>query len=328
MRIARRGFICFLGASAAWPLAAGAQSDRKRPLIGYLEAGRRDAVRYRDQAFVDGMRDLGYVDGQTFDIVYRFADDDYARLPALAEELVRLKADVIVTAVTTAALAAAKVTRTVPIVSAVLNDPIREGVIASIAHPGGNVTGIMNTVEGLPGKLVEITLELVPRAARIGFLTNPANHAAPAQWHEIETAAKAKGLTAKSVDVHAAGDLPAAFKALSQAGVDAVIVTRDTVFIGAARQLAQLALAAHLPTIAGQSEEVRDGELVSYGTSLVGNTRRAAYYVDRILKGEKPADLPVEFPTKLELAINLKTAKALGLTVPATLLALADEVVE
>jgi putative ABC transport system substrate-binding protein len=249
-------------------------------------------------------------------------------LPVLAEELVRLQPNVIVTAVTTAALAAAKVTRTVPIVSAILNDPIHEGVIASYAHPGGNVTGIMNTIEGLPGKMVEITLELVPRAGRIGILINPANLATVTQWHEIEAAATAKGLTAENREVRTPDDLPSAFKALSSGGVEAVIVSRDTVLLGAAARVADLALAARLPTVAGQSEEVRAGQLVSYGASLIATTRRAAYFVDKILKGEKPADLPVEFPTKLELAINLKTAKALGLEIPPTLLARADEVIE
>ncbi len=312
----------------AWPLAARAQTAGKRPLVGYLETGRKEAVKNRDAAFLDGMRDLGYAEGQSFDIAYRYADDDYTRLPRLTEELVQLQPDVIVTAVTTAAIAAAKVTRTVPIVSAILNDPIREGVIASYAHPGGNVTGIMNTIEGLPGKLLEITLELVPRATRIGFLINPNNLSTATQWREIKDAATAKGLQAENRDIQSADDLPSAFKSFSSAGVEAVIVSRDTVLLSAASRVAELALAARLPTIAGQSEEVRAGELISYGTSLIANTRRAAYFVDKILKGVKPADLPVEFPTKLELAINLKTARALGLAVPPTLLATADEVIE
>jgi putative tryptophan/tyrosine transport system substrate-binding protein len=324
----RRMFITFLGGATLWAVAARAQRAGRRPLIGYLESGRKEAVRDRDAAFLDGMRALGYIEDQNFDLAYRFADDDYARLPALAEELVRLQPDVIVTAVTTAAFAAAKATRTIPIVSAVLNDPVHAGVIASYAHPGGNVTGIMNTIDGLPGKLVEITLELVPRAARIGILINPENLATTVQWHEIEAAAAAKALKAEKQDVRTADDLPLAFKTFSDAGVDAVIVLSDTILISAAERVADLALAAHLPTIARQSEEVRAGELVSYGTSLIANTRRAAYFVDKILKGDKPGDLPVEFPTKLELAINLKTAKALGLTMPPTLLATADEVIE
>jgi putative ABC transport system substrate-binding protein len=303
-------------------------SGMRRPLIGYLEAGRKEAVKERDAAFIEGMRDFGYTEGQSFDIIYRFADEDYSRLQALAKELVLLKPNVIVTAVTTAAFAAAKVTRTIPIVSAVLNDPVSAGVIASYAHSGGNVTGIMNTVEGLRGKLIEITLEVMPRATRIGILINPANLATVTQWREIAAAATAKGVKAVRGDVRTANDLPSVFKALSDAGAEAVIVSPDTVFISAATRVAELAIAAHLPTIAGQSEEVRAGELVSYGTSLIANTRRAAYFVDKILKGTKPADLPVEFPTKLELAINIKTARMLGLTVPPTMLARADEVIE
>lgn len=325
----RRRFIALLGAAAAaYPFATRGQTARKRPFIGYLETGRKDAVKERDAAFIDGMRQLGYVEGESFDIAYRFADDDYSRLPALTEELIKLQPNVIVTAVTTAAVAAAKVTRTVPIVSAVLNDPIRQGLVASYAHPGGNVTGTMNTIEGLPGKLVEITLEIAPNAKRIGFLINPANLATVTEWQEIETAAKAKGLNATSQNIRTPDDLPAAFAVFSTAGVDAVLVSRDTVLLSSAARVAELALAARLPTIAGQSEEVRAGELVSYGTSLLANTRRAAYFVDKILRGDKPEDLPVEFPTKLDLAINRKTAKALGIALPQTLLATADELIE
>jgi putative ABC transport system substrate-binding protein len=190
------------------------------------------------------------------------------------------------------------------------------------------VTGIMNTIEGLPGKLLEITLDLVPHARHIGFLINPKNVSTLTQWREIEAAATAKGLKTENRDIRSADDLAPAFNAMSSAGVDAVIVSRDTILLSAALRIAELALAARLPTIAGQSEEVRAGELASYGTSLIANTRRAAYFVDKILKGDKPGDLPVEFPTKLEFAINLKTARALGITVPAALMVAADEVIE
>jgi putative ABC transport system substrate-binding protein len=324
----RRQFIALVASAVACPFATLGQSTSKRPLVGYLEAGRKDVVEKRDAAFSEGMRELGYIEGESFDITYRFADDDYSRLPALAGELVQLRPDVIVTAVTTAAVAASKATRTVPIVSAILNDPIREGMIASYAHPGGNVTGIMNSIEGLPGKLVEIMLEIAPKAKRVGFLINPSNLATVTQWQEIEVAAEAKGLKALNQNIRTPDDLPGAFTALSTAGVDAIMVSRDTVLLGVAERVAELALAARLPTIAGQTEEVRAGELVSYGTSLIANTKRAAYFVDKILKGDKPGDLPVEFPTKLELANNSKTAKALGITVPQTLLAIADELIE
>jgi putative ABC transport system substrate-binding protein len=328
----RREVIALIGGAAGSallrPLVARAQNAAKPPLIGYLETGRREAVKERVTAFLDGMRDHGYVEGQTFAVAYRYADNDYARLPVLTEELVALQPAVIVTAVTTAAVAAAKVTRTVPIVSAILNDPIREGLVASYARPAGNVTGIMNTIEGLPGKLLEITLDLLPRAQRIGFLINPKNVSTLTQWREIEAAAMAKGLKAEKQDIRSADDLAPAFNAMSSAGADAVIVSRDTILLSAAPRIAELALSARLPTIAGQSEEVRAGELASYGTSLIANTRRAAYFVDKILKGDKPGELPVEFPTKLEFAVNLKTAKALGVIVPASLLVAADEVIE
>ncbi len=325
----RRDFITLLGgATAGIPLSARGQTSAKHPLIGFLEAGEQEAVKTRDAAFIAGMRDFGYVEGDNVDIAYRFANNDYARLPDLTDELVMLRPVVIVTAVTTAAVAAAKVTRTVPIISAVLNDPIREGMIASYAHPGGNVTGIMNTIEGLPGKLLEIALELVPRITRVGFLINPGNLATTVEWHEIEAAAKIKGLQTESSEIRSADDLAAAFSTFSKHGVGAVIVSLDTVLLGAAQRIAELAIDERLPTIAGQSEEVHAGELVSYGTSLVANFRRAAYFVDKILRGEKPGDLPVEFPTKLEFAINLETAKKLDISVPPSLLATADEVIE
>ncbi len=325
----RREFIALIGAAiAGWPFMARAQNPSKLPLIGYLETGKQEAVKTRDAAFLAGMRDFGYVEGENFDIAYRFANDDYARLPGLAQELVALHPALIVTAVTTAAVAAATVTRSIPIVSAVVNDPIGKGMITSYAHPGGNVTGIMNSIEGLPGKLIEITLELVPGVTRIGVLVNPENIATTTEWHEIKAAAKAKGLEAENREINSANDLPAAFNVFATNKVGAVIVSRDTVLLSAAPRVADLALAARLPTIAGQTEEVHAGELVSYGTSLVANFRRAAYFVDKILKGDKPGDLPVEFPTKLEFAINLKTAKALGLSIPQMLLATADEVIE
>ena len=324
----RRDVVAVLGVTLAWPRFVCAQNFEQRPLIGYLETGRAEAVQERDAAFLAGMREFGYVEGQDFNIVYRFADEDYGRLPALAEELVQGKPRVIVTANTTAALAAAKATRTVPIVSAIINDVRHADVIASYARPGGNVTGVMNTIEGLPGKLVEITLEAVPHVSRIGILINPANLSTPAQQGEIETIAKAKGLKIVQGEVRIASDLPRALKAFSDTGVDAVIVSRDTILLSAAARVAELALAARLPTIAGQSEEVRAGELISYGASITAVTRRAAYFVDRILRGAKPADLPVEFPTKIELAINMKTAKALGLAIPQSLLIRADEVIE
>lgn len=325
----RRDFIQGIaGSAAAWPFVARAQSPSKRPLIGYLETGRQEEVKTRDAAFLAGMRDFGYVEGENFDIVYRFANNDYTRLPDLTQELVTLHPAVIVTAVTTAAVAAVKVTRTVPIVSAILNDPIREGVITSYAHPGGNVTGIMNTIEGLPGKLLEITLELVPRISRIGFLINPANISTTVQWREIEKAAKEKGLQLDNAEVRTADDLPGAFTTFAKNGVGAVIVSRDTVLLAAAARVAELALTARLPTIAGQKEEVQAGQLAGYGTNMIANTRRAAYFVDKILKGDNPGDLPVEFPTKLEFVINLKTAKALGIGIPQSLIATADEVIE
>jgi len=326
----RREFITLLGGAAAWPMAARAQqpSLRRRPLLGYLITGSREGMAYLSTPFLNRLRETGYTDGQTIDIVTRYADADVARLPALADELLRLQPDLIVAMDPPAALAAAKATASVPIVAAILNDPVRLGLIASYARPGGNVTGILSQVEGLPGKNVEIARELFPKSAVIGVLVNPANASHPYQRQEIEAAAANNGIKVIGAEARSKADLGPALKVLQDGGASAAIILRDFLFTDEIRSIAELTTTLRLPTIASQKQFVEAGGLISNGVDDSDGQRRAADFVARILRGSKPSDLPVEFPTKLVTSINLKTARALGLAIPPTLLATADEVIE
>jgi putative tryptophan/tyrosine transport system substrate-binding protein len=328
--VRRREFITLLsGAVAGWPFGARAQqAPRRRPLLGYLITGTKDGLAHSVSAFLSRLHDLGYVEGQNIEIVTRYADADSTRLPLLADELVRLRPDLIVALDPPAALAAKKATASIPIIAAILNDPVRLGLIASYARPGGNLTGILSQVEGLPGKQVEIAQELVPAITLIGVLANPANATHAYQRQEVETAAAAKGVKVIAAETRSKGDLEPAFNSLRAAGVRLAIVLRDNMFVSERRRIADLATTVRLPTIGSQNSYVEAGGLISYGVEDSENHRRAADFVDKILKGAKPADLPVEFPTKLLLVINMKTAKTLGLTIPPTLLSRADEVIE
>jgi putative ABC transport system substrate-binding protein len=324
----RREFITVLGSAvAAWPLVARAeQATRKRPLLGYLITGTRDAL--GPETSLNRLRELGYIEGQNIDIVTRYADADSSRLPALAVELVKLQPDLIVALDPPATVAAKKATASVPIVSAILNDPVHLGLIASYARPGGNVTGILSQVEGLPGKQVEIAQQVVPGANMIGVLVNPGNPTNAFQQKETEDAGAAKAIKIIPAEARSKADLDAALSVLRNARVQAVIVLRDAMFVSEARQIAQLATAMQLPTIGSQSSYVQAGGLLSYGVDNIENHRRAADFVEKILKGAKPGELPVEFPTKLVLSINMKTARALSLDVPWQLQQLADTVIE
>jgi putative ABC transport system substrate-binding protein len=327
----RREFMTLVGgAAAAWPLAARAQqpSLRRRPLLGYLITGSREGMAYLSTPFLNRLRETGYTDGQTINIVTRYADADVARLPALADELLRLQPDLIVAMDPPAALAAAKATASVPIVAAILNDPVRLGLIASYARPGGNVTGILSQVEGLPGKNVEIARELLPRSVVIGVLVNPANATHTYQRQEIEAAAANSGIKVIGAEARSKADLGPALKVLQDGGASAAIILRDFLFTDEIRSIAELTTTLRLPTIASQKQFVEAGGLISNGVDDSDGQRRAADFVARILSGSKPGDLPVEFPTKLVTSINLKTARALGLAIPSTLLARADEVIE
>jgi putative tryptophan/tyrosine transport system substrate-binding protein len=325
----RRAFLAVMAASAGLrPFTGSAQTASKRPLIGFLAAGGKTVgVRYYG-GLPQGLQEFGYLEGRDYALEARYADGDVPRLQLLAHELVRLSPDAIVADTTSAALAARQATTSIPIVGALLNDPIAMGLVASEARPGGNVTGILIRVQGQAAKQLEIALDAVPGAAKIGILINPNNPSNVLQRQETETAAAKNGMHLMPVEVSTANEIGAIFQTLLQERVDVVVVQGDAMFITIRRRIAAFALASRLPTVFSFREHVEDGGLISYGINLRENYRRAAYYVNRILKGEKPADLPVEFPTKVELVVNLATANALGLVMPSTVLVRADDVIE
>ena len=324
----RREFITLLGGAAAWPNSVAAQPRARRELVAILVAGTSDGYSDRVQAFRRGLEKLGYIEGRDLDIVERYSDGDPARLTALAGELVKLKPDVIVTTSTSSALAAKQATTAIPIVSAILTDPVGQGLAASEARPGGNVTGIQFTLKGLTGKQLDFAREVIPQTSSVGLLVHMKNASNPPQRSDAEAAANASGIRLVPVDVDLADQLGTAFQAFARERVEWVIVLGDSLFVSEHDQIAALAISLRLPTIFPDREFVAAGGLMSYGIDNVANHERAAYYVDKILKGAKAGDLPIEFPTKLLLSINLKTARTLGLTMPPMLLARADEVIE
>lgn len=328
--IGKRKFLGVLGfAAVAWRLGAWAQvSAKERTLIGWLSGSASKVAGLFAEDFLEGMRDLGYVDGRDFDMVSRYAEGMQDRLPSLAEEIVGLKPQVIVAAAVNAAVPARTATSVIPIVCPALADAVHLGLIASEARPGGNVTGIEPYVAGLPAKQMEFAREIAPGATRIGLLTNLHDPKAPPQQQELISAAKALELTIAEADINSPDDIRNAMEALAKSRVDVVIVLQTGLLLSVGRQIAELAAANRLPTVYGYREHVLDGGLISYGVDLRWCYRRGAYFVDKILRGTPPGELPVEFPTKMMLSINLKTAKALGITVPQTLLALADEVIK
>jgi putative tryptophan/tyrosine transport system substrate-binding protein len=323
----RREFIALLSGAATWPVAVRAQSSRKLPRIGFFSVVARERNQQMIDAFVNSLRELGFVENQDFDFVYRSADGHLDRLPTLADEMIALQPDVILATVTPTVVVLKARSQTIPIVCPFLADPIRLGLIASDARPGGNVTGILFRVSGLAGKQLEFGLKLVPNATRIGMLVNVAG-GVTIDRQEAESAAQRLGVTVVPAEVHAPEDLDAAFGALSNAHVDGVIVLIDGMFFEERERIAKLAATSRLPAFYAFRDHVDAGGLISYGVNLAECFRRAATYVVKILKGAKPGDLPVEFPPKLELVINLEAAKALGIMVPPTLLATADEVIE
>jgi ABC-type uncharacterized transport system substrate-binding protein len=331
-QLKKREFITLLGgataSSCAWPFAVLAQTPAKRPRISVLWGGGPKATAKVADAFIDAMRALGYNEGPHFEIENRWAEGYLERLPALAEEMVRRGTDVIVAANVQAAIAAKDATRTIPIVGALLDDPVGLGLIQSDAKPGGNVTGVLTSLPGLPAKQLELARDLIPGTTRIGLLVNPTNVSDLSQRQEMETIGAAMGVKLIPVEARRPEDLDEVFPALAKERADVLITLRDPLFFTQRRTLAAAALASRLPTIYAFRESVDDGGLISYGINVSQNFRRSTDYVAKILKGANPGDLPVEFPTKLELVINLSTAKALGLSVPPTLLARADEVIE
>jgi putative tryptophan/tyrosine transport system substrate-binding protein len=298
------------------------------PLIGFLYAGTAQAQERLLASFRDGMQQLGYVKDSNIRYEFRFADGYLDRLPDLAIELVRLNPNVIVSAPLPANLAARRATSTIPIVMANGADPAGFGLVASLSHPGGNVTGLANFAEILATKQIDLLREMTPRLSRFGMLVNVTNPLHVTQLRETKSAAEAASILLVPVEVGSPDKLGSAFDTLRQERVEALMVPPDTTFFSRRRQIAELAATMRLPAIYGYRDHVEEGGLISYGPDTRDSYRRAAGYVDKILKGANPADLPVEQPTKFELVINLKTAAALGLTIPPTLLALADEVME
>jgi putative ABC transport system substrate-binding protein len=324
----RREFIALLYGTAIWPRAALAQAKRRRSMIAWLGTQSQSVLGHYSRPFLEGMRELGYTEGRDFDIVYRFAEGHYDRLPRLAAELVQLDPDIILAPATVQAVVFRKITTTIPIVVSALADPVELGLIASEARPGGNLTGISPYVKGLPAKQLELALEIVPGATRVGLVDDVTDPKAGPQRREIESAGRALRIKILAVEVRTPNDFGSAYELLATEKAEVVIVEQSNMLVNAGKEIAEAVGEHRLPAVYGYREHVEAGGLVSYGIDLPWCFHRAAYYVDKILKGTTPADLPVEFPTKLELVINLKTAKALGLTVPPSLLARADEVIE
>ena len=326
----RRAFLGTLaGSLLAAPLAAAAQPAGKVYRIGYLTAGSVTANPRVLEAFRQGLRELGWVEGQNIVIEYRSAEGHLDRLPDLAAELVRLKVDVIAAAPTPAALAAKNATGVVPIVGVSLTEPVGLGLIASLARPGGNVTGVSYSVGAdIFCKDLELLKEVVPRVRRVAVLSNPAGPAQPLTISNIRQAALPLGLQLLLVEARTPGEFDGAFAAMTRERVGALFIVTDPMFIPHRARLVDLTTKNRLPSMFTQRADVEAGGLMSYGPNFPEMYRRAAIYVDRILKGAKPADLPVEQPTKFELVINLKTAKALGLTIPQSLLRRVDEVIQ
>jgi putative tryptophan/tyrosine transport system substrate-binding protein len=322
-------FLATLGGAATWPLAARAQQAApKRPLIGLLAAGSKAAGERYYGRFQEGMREFGYVEGRDYAFESLYADGDFARLPLLAEELVRRNPDVIIASNTSAALAIKQSTTSIPIVVGSMTDPVGSGLVVSEARPGTNVTGMRTNLEGLPGKQLELAREVVGPVAKIAVLFNAKSPSSLWQRQDVETTAARLGVAVVPFSIQTADEAGPAVQTIGREGASIIVVLADAMFLSIRRQIAAYALASRLPTVYAWREHVEDGGLISYGTDLRERFRRTAYFVDKILKGTKPADLPIEFPAKLELVINLATAKALGLEVPPTLLARADEVIE
>ena len=323
----RREFITPVGGTvAAWPFAARAQQAGKQPTIGFLGAA-PSIESQRIAAFVQRLRELGWIDGRNLAIEYRWAEGRNERYTEIAAELVRLKVDVIVTVATPATLAAKQATTVIPIVFLTASDPVGTGLVASLARPGGNVTGLANQISDTTGKKLEFLREVVPGLRRLAIMANVANPAAVLDMGEAQVTGRALGLEVTTSEIRRAEDISPAFDAL-KGRADALYLCPDPLMNTNRTQINIFAVRARLPTIYGVRDFVQAGGLMSYAPNLPNQFRRAADFVDKILRGAKPGDIPVEQPTKFELVINLTTAKALGLEIPATLLARADEVIE
>jgi putative tryptophan/tyrosine transport system substrate-binding protein len=325
----RRAFVTGFGAVLAAPLAAGAQQGGKTLRIGLLDYAASDAATtLRWAAFRERLRELGYVEGHNVIFEPRWADGKVGRLRSLAAELIDAKVDVLVTAGSESGLAAKQATNSIPIVMATGGDPVELGLAASLARPGGNVTGVISLIAQLTVKRLELIKQLIPHASRVAIVRDLDNRASVLSLRDAESAAKALGVMVQRIGVRGPTELADAFATMKRSRADALILAENTLFIAERRHIADLAIMHRLPMLVAAKEYAEAGALVSYGTDYLDLFRRAAPYVDKILKGAKPGDLPIEQPTKFELVINLKTAKALGLTISPSLLARADQVIE
>jgi putative ABC transport system substrate-binding protein len=322
----RRAFLAGSAALLAAPLAAEAQQARKVPRVGILLLSDAQSV---PDAFRQELRELGYVEGQTIALEYRWAEGKEERFPGLASELVHLRVDVIFAAVAAAAQAAKTATKTIPIVTAV-NDPIAAGFVASVARPGGNITGLSMMSPEVVGKQLELLRQVVPKISRVAVLANPANPGSAPQLRQAEVAAKTLGMRLQPLEARSLSEIDSAFVAMARERAEGLLVLLDPTLGGRLQRerIAELAARNRLPAMYALRLHVDAGGLMAYGADIFDLYRRAAIYVDKILKGAKPGDLPIEQATKFELVINLKTAKALGVTIPPSLLQRADQVIE
>jgi putative ABC transport system substrate-binding protein len=322
----RRDFIPLLGGAIAWPLAARAQRAGKVASIGYLSPGSASG---RTDAFRQALRELGYVEENHILIEYRFAEGNFDRLAGLAAQLVQLKVDVLVAEATQASLAAKDATRTIPIVMLLVADPVGSGLVTSLARPGANITGTSSMTAEVAGKSLQMLKKVAPKASRVAVLWNPRNVVAQAKMlQETEVVAPVLGVQLQPVGVRGPGEFDRAFAEITRGDASALLVMADPILVLHKTRIVDFAKKSRLPAMYGNKEYVWAGGLMYYGSGFADMFRRTATYVDKILKGAKPAHLPVEQPTRFEFVINLKTANALGLTIPETLLVTADEIVE
>jgi putative ABC transport system substrate-binding protein len=324
----RREFIALLGGAAAWPFVARAQQTTRAPRVGWLVTGTPTSYRFSLAAFREGLKALGYIEGENINIEYRWAEGDFELLPALANELVHLKVDIIVAGGSVGAKAAKRATSVIPIVAAGVGDLVELGLVTSLAQPGGNLTGFVSAVLENAAKRIQIMKEVIPQATRAAILWSPANNQAKLELSLIRDFATANDIAFEPYDARSVEQLTDAFVRIRQDDPDMVLVLSDPFTFTYRKVIVDAAERSRLPTIYPFREYVDDGGLISYGVSIADTYRRAAGYVDKILRGARPADLPVQLPISFELVVNLKTAKLLGLIIPPTLLARADEVIE
>jgi ABC-type uncharacterized transport system substrate-binding protein len=325
----RRDFITLIGAAAtAWPFDVRAEQTGKIPRIGFLGNSTAALEANLIGPFRDGFRELGYEEGHNITLEFRWAEGKYDRFPALIAELLAAKVDVLVTAGTPAALAVKKATSTVPLVFIAVGDPIGTGVVPSLARPGGNLTGLSSIAPDLEGKRLALLREIVPKLSHVAFFLNPANAFHTVSMRQARVAAQSLGIKLQPLEVRNSEDLDRAFASVVKEKPGALLILADRVFLHSRKRMMEFAIRQQLPSVNAYRELVEAGGLMSYGPSYEDMHRRAAGYVDKILKGAKPAELPIEQPTKFTLLINLKAAKALDLQIPPTLLARADELIE